>query len=253
MFNPINLDEAAKSYQSAKPFRHIVIHSAIDENIVNAVHDEFPRVRDHNCVAYANPLEIKDITSGRDMFGSTTNVLVDYLNGQTFLDILQKITGMERPIVADHKLMGGGLHESYTGGLLKLHIDFNKHYETGYDRRINLLLYLNKDWKEEYGGHIELWPRDLTEGEDVVKVLPTFNTMVIFNTDEHSFHGFPDAIKCPEGERRKSLAMYYFTDGRPQEELNPEVHFSVWGTRLHKDGTKYEADIDVEKLSVSEH
>lgn len=250
MLNEIDIELAAQLYQNAKPFPHIVIQNAIDENVLNAVHDEFPNIRETKSVVYANPLEIKNITSGRDMFGKTTNVLVDYLNSPTFLAILQKITGIERPLVADPKLMGGGLHESPKGGLLKVHTDFQFHYETGNDRRINLLLYLNKDWKEEYGGHIGLYSRDMKEC--MTKVLPTFNTMVIFNTDEYSYHGLPDPINCPDDMKRKSLALYYYTAGRPDHEKNPIPHNSVWHSRKDASGNVIEADKDVDRLNIKQ-
>lgn len=253
MMNYINITKAAEQYKNAQPFKHIVIHNAIDEKMVDLAEQEFPSVRDVQSVVYANPLEIKNITSGRSGIGSHTNTLIDYLNSPQFLNTLQAITGIERKLIADPKLMGGGLHESGPGGLLKIHVDFNKHYETGYDRRLNVLLYLNKDWKPEYGGAVELWNREMREDGPVVKVLPTFNTMVIFNTDEYSFHGLPDAITCPQGMKRKSLALYYYTDGRPAEELNPEHHNSVWKARLHADGTVFEADKDVDRLANHPH
>ena len=76
--------------------------------------------------------------------------------------------------------MGAGQHEIKPGGLLKIHADFNKHNISGLDRRLNVLVYLNKDWKEEYGGHFELWDKDMKHC--VKKILPTFNTMAIFST-----------------------------------------------------------------------
>lgn len=251
MIRTLDLEALAKQYQEAKPFPHIVLHDIVDESVLNEVEAEFPDIKKVESVVYDNPLEIKNITSGPQGIGKTTQVLIDYFNSETFLNILQKITGIEEKLVADPKLMGGGLHEVPNGGLLKLHVDFNKHYETGYDRRVNLLLYLNKDWLPEYGGNIELWNRDLNECG--ASVSPTFNTMVIFNTTEWSWHGHPDAVNCPEDRKRKSLALYYYSDGRPEHEKVPNPHNSVWGQRRHPDGTIYEADKDVEKLANGEH
>jgi len=101
---------------------------------------------------------------------------------------------------------------------LAIHADFNRHRAYSLDRRLNLLLYLNKDWREEYGGHLQLWNRDMTRCE--AKVLPVFNRVMIFSTTDFTYHGHPDPLQCPEGMTRKSLALYYFSNGRPAEEVS---------------------------------
>jgi hypothetical protein len=116
--------------------------------------------------------------------------------------------------------MGGGLHQIERGGYLKIHADFNRHPKFKLERRLNLLLYLNENWKEEYGGHLELWNREMTHF--VHKILPTFNRCVIFNTTDTSYHGHPEPLACPQGMTRKSLALYYYSNGRPAEEESPE-------------------------------
>jgi hypothetical protein len=113
-----------------------------------------------------------------------------------------------------------------------VHADFNRHRDFGLDRRLNLLLYLNKDWREEYGGHLQLWDRDVTRCE--AKVLPIFNRMMVFGTTDFTFHGHPDPLQCPEGMTRKSLALYYFSNGRPAEEITGE-HSTIFRPRNEKD------------------
>lgn len=236
---PFNIEQASKQYQKANPFPHIVLNNLVDPDLLNSVVDEFPDLESaqpNTRVKYANPLEIKHITSGPSNIGPRTQSLIDYLNSQEWLDILQKLTGIPEPLIADPQLMGGGLHSSPQGGLLKLHIDFNKHYATGYDRRINLLLYLNKDWHEDWGGNIELWEHgfddkgDITAEQRWVSELPTFNKMVIFNTTETSLHGHPDPNQCPPDRKRMSLAMYYYSKGRSDIEPGTK-HNSVWAAR----------------------
>lgn len=231
-----NVESLARQYQHAEPFPHTVLENFLDESILESVLDEFPDIfnlpQDQK-VIYGGEHEYKAITSGRAMMGKNTNALIDYLNGGKFLNWVSAVTGMEREIIADDKLMGGGLHESRSGGFLKIHADFNKHYETGYDRRINILIYLNKDWKEEWGGGIELWDKDMKEC--VVKAVPRFNTCVIFNTTSFSYHGHPDPMQCPEDVTRKSIALYYYTKGRPQNEILAERHNSIFKARPELD------------------
>jgi hypothetical protein len=114
--------------------------------------------------------------------------------------------------------LGRGLHEIKRGGLLKIHSDFNKHPDTDLDRRINVLVYLNKEWKEEYGGHLEFWNRSMSRCD--AKILPEFNTMALFSTTDHFYYGHPDPLNCPGGISRKFLALYYYSKGRPAAEID---------------------------------
>lgn len=160
--------------------------------------------------------------------GDTTRLLLYQLNSSVFIEFLENLTGING-IIPDPHLEGGGLHQIQRGGFLKMHVDFNWHSKLRLDRRLNLLIYLNKNWKEEYGGHLELWDKDMTRCEK--KVLPIFNRCFIFNTSDFSYHGHPEPLTCPEGETRKSLALYYYSNGRPSEEIS-NFHSTVFQARL---------------------
>ena len=133
-----------------------------------------------------------------------------------FLKFLESLTGIEG-LISDPYYVGGGIHETKKGGFLKVHTDFNYHKKLKLDRRVNLLLYLNSDWKEEYGGHLELWDKDMLSCKR--KVLPVINRMAIFSTTDFSYHGHPEPLSCPDNRSRRSLALYYYTNGRPASEL----------------------------------
>ena len=122
---------------------------------------------------------------------------------------LSRLTGIPE-LIADPTLDGGGLHQSARGGFLNLHTDFSHHHHhKNWKRRINLILYLNPDWQAGWGGDIEFW--DSRMQRCLVKYPPMLNHALIFNTDARYFHGFPEPVKCPEGQSRKSLALYYYT------------------------------------------
>ena len=113
-----------------------------------------------------------------------------------------------------------------------MHIDFNKHHKLKLDRRLNILIYMNKNWKEDYGGHFELWKGHQNDGEHVLescekRILPIFNRLAIFSTSEKSYHGHPEALTCPDGWTRKSIATYYYTNGRPDSE-NVDGHSTTF-------------------------
>jgi hypothetical protein len=146
------------------------------------------------------------------------------LNSSTFLKFLEKLTGIKN-LLPDPHLQGGGIHQIERGGMLRVHADFNYHPVFKLDRRLNLLLYLNDPWPEEWGGHLQLWSKDMSHCEQ--KVLPVARRCVIFNTLSDSWHGHPDPLTCPEDVRRKSIAMYYYTNGRPSAERH-KPHKTKW-------------------------
>ena len=135
-----------------------------------------------------------------------------------FLELVSEVTGIPR-LLADPVLLGGGLHQIARGGFLDVHVDFNFHPRTKLHRRLNLLLYMNRDWKPEYQGYLELW--DMRERRLLEAISPDFNRLVLFETNEVSFHGHPQLLETPPGLTRKSLAVYYYTERRVASDVDP--------------------------------
>ena len=210
-----------KTYLENEPFPNICFENFFDDHMLSQVLEEFPDLAAEDVIVHNNPREKKYAGKGEKSFGPETRKLMHFLNSEPFLIFLQHLTGIKEKLLGDPYYGGGGLHEIKRGGLLKIHADFNKNPFTGLDRRINVLVYLNKDWEESFGGHFELWSRDMTTCKK--KILPIFNTMAIFSTTDYSYHGHPDPLTCPEGRSRKSLALYYYTNGRPADEINPNL------------------------------
>jgi Rps23 Pro-64 3,4-dihydroxylase Tpa1-like proline 4-hydroxylase len=147
-----------------------------------------------------------------------------YLNSVHACRFFSALTGISdlRP---DPTYLGGGVHVSMPGGKLGVHADFNLHPETGMHRRVNALIFLNDGWDPAWRGQLQLWPRDLKSPE--VSVDPVLNRMVAFTITDDAFHGVPEVIACPPDRRRFSLALYYYTVDRPQEEKAP-FHWAAW-------------------------
>lgn len=205
-------------YQKSPPFPNIYFDDFFKPDFLHNILEEFPDLEKlKEKIHFQNPNENKLATKGEYKFGPKTKQLVHYLNSQPFLEFLQKLTGIKETLIPDPYFAGGGYHEIKPGGFLKLHVDFHSHKQMGLSRRINLLVYLNEDWEESFGGHFELWERDMSKS--VVKILPLFNRVAIFSTTGDSWHGHPDKLACPPDRSRKSLALYYYTNGRPDSEL----------------------------------
>lgn len=218
---------AHQRYLSAKPYPHIVFDNFFDPTLIDQIVEEFPKPEAIRWDKFDNEKEIKLASSREASFGPATRLLMYHLNSITFLEWLGGVTGIDN-LIPDPRFEGGGLHQIVRGGKLGVHADFNKHRIFDLDRRLNLLLYLNKNWKEEYGGHLQLWDKDMKECH--AKVLPVFNRVMVFGTTDFTYHGHPDPLTCPEGWTRRSLALYYFSNGRPAEEVSGE-HSTLFQAR----------------------
>ena len=206
-------------YLNANPFPNIVLDDFFANKFLEEIIENFPNLEKINSSQkYINKNEVKFANNDYKNFSKSIKLLFDFMNSATFLNFLQKITSIEEKLVIDKELNGGGLHQIKSGGMLKIHTDFSKHPTLDLDRRVNVLIYLNKNWEQTYGGNLELWDKEMKFCKK--KIAPTFNRMVIFSTNDFSNHGHPEPIKCPENISRKSVALYYFSKGRPASEID---------------------------------
>lgn len=199
----------------AKPFPNLVIDDFLPPTIAEQITAEFPEPDTEvwrNLKGYDQGG--KQVLGNDQFLNGYVRLLIQELNSGGMLRALEQVTGIHN-LIADAKLLGGGLHQIQPGGRLNVHVDYSHHPDTRLNRRLNLLIYLNKDWPEEYGGHFELWDREIKRCER--RILPIFNRCVIFATSSFSYHGHPEPLTCPHDRTRKSLALYYYTLGRPEE------------------------------------
>lgn len=215
MDNIINKDLDITFYE--KPFKHWIIPNFFDQDLADAMFKAFPKP-DEKWWKYSNHFEKKYATDNLSLMHASHAVSLMTLNSHIWIKRLEEITGIDG-IIADPWFRGGGLHCIPRGGKLDIHADYNFNTKLKLDRRLNMLIYLNKDWKEEYLGNLELWDADMTACQK--SILPSHNLCVIFETVDWGYHGHPDPLNCPETTSRKSLALYYFTNGRPDHEKSP--------------------------------
>jgi hypothetical protein len=199
----------AGKYRENKPCPHILLKDFLDSDTAWAMAQEFPQPTSDAWTQYKHANENKLGMPKRELFPAAIRAVADELNSPEFVAWVSELTGIPG-LMADPMLEGGGLHQSGPGGYLNVHTDFSMHhFHTHWRRRVNLILYLNPGWHEEWGGALELWEQKMARC--AAKYPPLLNHALIFTTDERSLHGFPDPLTCPEGESRKSLALYYYT------------------------------------------
>jgi hypothetical protein len=204
-----NMDELAARYRGASPYPHIVLDDFLETGVVESAAEEFPPLDPATWNNYLHVNERKFSNTDPTTWGPTLQAILEQLNSPRFVRIVEQLMGTEH-LFADPSLEGGGLHQSGTGGFLNIHADFTVHpHNRKWQRRANLLLYLNEDWQPEYGGDLELWSADMKQC--VERVSPVANRVLIFSTDPTSFHGHPEPMRCPPEVARRSLALYYFS------------------------------------------
>lgn len=203
-------------YVGNRPFPHIVIDNLLPDAFLRRIVDEFPaREKGRFDDAHSR------LKTGYQMEKITSPLitnLIAALNSSPFLDFLERMTGITGLIPDPHQA-GGGLHETARGGHLSIHADFNMHPRLRARRRMNLILFLNENWQEDYGGALELWETDMSR--KAAAVLPVMGRAVVFNTESDSFHGHPEPLSCPEDVYRRSIALYYYTVPEGAELLEP--------------------------------
>lgn len=202
-------DDAA-AYAAAAPFPHAVFDGFLSPDVAQGLVDAFPPIEGSQWINYIHFNEKKHGLNKWDALPPAIADIMQQFNSEPFVAWLSKLTGIPN-LKADEMLEGGGLHQSKPGGFLNIHADFLAHpHKPKWHRRVNVLLYLNPNWESSYGGALQLWSKDMKTCEAAVE--PLFNRLVVFSTTKTSWHGFPDPITCPEGETRKSIALYYFTE-----------------------------------------
>lgn len=189
------------------PYGYCITKEFFPENIVKNISSSF-KFPD-TLGSTSDPLfqKTKRSLNNYELFPPEIKKTIDYFNSQYFINILEEKFKIKN-LLPDPSLYGGGMHESRNGGYLKIHSDFIYIRGKKLKRMLNLLIYLNDGWKENWGGAIELWDQKMNN--NFLKVYPKINHALIFRTDTESNHGFPDPIKCPKDAGRKSLALYYY-------------------------------------------
>jgi hypothetical protein len=200
------------AYETATPFPHAIIDGFLPEPLALEIEASFPSPESDIWWRYENPLEKKLACNEPGKLPAVIRETLEKLNSAEVCRLLTSLTGIEG-LQADPGLHGGGLHCIRSGGKLDVHVDYSIHPKLQLERRLNLIIYLNRDWPESYGGHLELWDASVSRCEK--RVLPIFNRAVIFNTGDGSYHGHPEPLACPPDRARKSLALYYLTPPRP--------------------------------------
>jgi hypothetical protein len=242
MIRDIDWYDLSRSFQLSGPFNHIIIDNFFMPEVAEKIANEFPDfdapyVNEHN-----SPLEIKKTLNHWDKFPATTYRAFSLFGRPEFIDNIRMLSGINE-LWFDYGLNGGGWHMHGRGGNNNIHLDYNLHPKLGLQRKLNIIVYMTAGWQPEWGGGLELWSHDEEKNKPDKKVKSVdnlFNRAIIFDTTQNSWHGLPDAINCPEGIIRKSIAAYYV---QPAPAITEQRGRALFAPREEQKG-----DVEIENL-----
>lgn len=236
-FGRARVAELRAAFASARPFPHLVIDGLFSDALLDLVEGEFEQVGFGDWVRYDTGDELKRGTRPAAELGPAAQAYFDAIHRAAFLGFLGDVTGIAG-LIPDPTLKGGGLHEIPSGGHFGVHVDFEKHPVTCLDNRLVMITYLNRDWDPAWGGALQLW--DAATNRCVRSVEPVFGRTILFAHSSTSLHGHPEPIQAPPGRTRRSIAAYFYTNGRPDGDTQgrKSTHFhqpllyGPWGRTL---------------------
>ncbi len=218
------LPSLRQRYAANQPFPHIVLDDFLAPEVYASALREFPGTDRAAWTNYIHVNERKRASVDTATWGPALRMIAEVLTGDEFLAWVSALSGFD-DLVADWSMDGGGLHQCLTGGFLNVHADFTAHHRVdNWRRRVNLLLYLNEEWRSEWNGELELWSSDMSRCD--ATVMPLGNRVLLFTTEVDAFHGHPTPLECPDGIARQSMALYYFS-----EEDHPIRHSTDYRAR----------------------
>ena len=220
------IEKLVTDFNKKRPFHYVVIDNFLDETYAKNLLKDFKDTSEWSHYCHYNEKKLALID--RKKYSETTLEVFEALKSTAFINFLQNLTKINNLLTDELEEEGANLTEVREGGFLNIHSDFQSHStKKKWNRELNLLLYLNQDWKSEYNGDLEFWDENMMECK--VTTVPIFNRCVIFKTEEKTFHGHPNPLTCPKDMSRKSLILYYFTE----RDKNIEVHPTDYRARPH--------------------
>jgi Rps23 Pro-64 3,4-dihydroxylase Tpa1-like proline 4-hydroxylase len=229
LINPIDLQAFKSRIANAAPFPHVCVDNFLEESFANEIYEAFPSFKEARALGTefdsVNEKFKIQITNSAT-FAPPIARLNHLLASPDFVNWMADAFGIPK-VLADPDLVGGGIHETNSGGRLDVHVDFNYVAKKKWHRRLNILIYFNKNWTEDYGGYLEFWDKDVKNR--LGYFAPVFNRFCAFATSDISFHGVTP-LTCPASVVRRSFATYYYTEEAPAE-WDGKVHSTIFKAR----------------------
>lgn len=237
----IKINNLKQSFQNfyGHPFDHCIVDNFFTKKIAHLLENDFIPYDSDKWNFYNNQIEHKKTCNSWDIFPKNTYNVFNFLNSKKFVNLLSKLTNIK--LYPDIGLNGGGWHIHGVGGNLNPHLDYSLHPKLELQRKLNIIIYLSSNLKEEHGGHLGLYTHDSSNDNSpklVKEIQPIFNRAVIFDTTQNSWHGMSRKLIVPEGVYRKSLAIYYLCDPPKNVDKRGKALFAPREDQINDDNVK---------------
>jgi DNA topoisomerase IB len=226
-----------EQFQNADPFPSLCIDNFLEENFARKLAQSYPDFT----TAQTQGLEFRAVNEKRKVqitnpehFPTEVKQLHEALASENFIQTMRDLSGIE-DLSFDPSFSGGGMHMTDSSGKLDVHVDFNYSEELNRYRRLNILIYLNEDWQEDWGGNVEIWDKNVKHC--AASFSPVLNRCVMFATSDISFHGVT-AVTSPTGIARKSFAIYLYSKD-PAAAMSEEHYSTIFKARPDEKAQKY--------------
>jgi hypothetical protein len=212
-------------FRNNDPYPHVVLDNFLPNDIAAALAASYPDPNDPSVrwKTHANANVIRKFVEDVSALSVPMRLLANAVISRQFLLFLAALTGIDC-LFADPYFIGGGAMVTGRDQFLKIHADFNWHHKLQAHRRLNVLLYMTPDWQTEWGGHLELWSKNMNRR---VQIEPIFNRAVIFEVTDDSNHGQPEPLKTPPSIYRRVFSTFYYTTRKNDGEWNAP-HFTIY-------------------------
>lgn len=214
LLRPIDVEALREQARNAAPFSYVLIDDFLETDFAHDALRSWPAFEEaakigksFHSINERNKVQITDSSQ----FPQPLKALNDVLASPSFLEAVSAIFAIP-DLLPDSELVGGGMHQTGPRGRLDVHVDFNYIEARKLHRRLNILVYFNDGWRQDWGGQLELWNSDISAR--IHSIEPIFNRCVIFETSEISYHGVA-GVTCPDDTVRRSFAGYYYTKAAP--------------------------------------
>ncbi len=227
---PRPIQDLSASYKQAKPFRHLIIDNLFSDEMLDSMLPEIEGMQRDQWKNIEQDSRERTLRMRSAMdIGEAGERFLNIVHSAAFLYLLSEITGVWQ-LLPDPYLQGGGYAVMRRGDYFHVHSDRSVAYDTGLTRRLAMIVFLNKNWRSEYHGRLELWDPDAKKCD--VFIDPLFNKTVLFEVAFPNYHGVPVPLACPRDRSRQSFILYYHTAGAA-DNADVKPHTSLFAPRTH--------------------
>jgi len=186
--------------------KYFFIDDLLSPEITSEIFNSFPNQNELNL---RDTFREKKYTS-KNFKSEIIHHITDAFQDAIVVKEIEEITSINN-LISDPSLYAGGISRMDKGHFLNPHIDNSHNGNRSLYRRLNLLFYITPNFKQEYGGNLELWNEKVTTPIEIPSI---FNRLVVMETNKSSWHSVSPVLS---NINRCCVSNYLFTSESPDK------------------------------------